>query len=215
MRIAVLGTGNVGRRLGTKLTSLGHEVTMGSRTKDNPAATEWAAQTGGRHGTFADAAESADLVVNATTGLASVAALQAAGADNLRGKVLVDVSNPLDASGGFPPAVVTPGGGSLAEQIQRTFPETRVVKTLNTVNNLVMVEPDRIPGDHNIFLSGDDNAAKADVRGLLQEFGWRDSQIIDLGDLSTARGTELYLALWVRLVTALGTPSFNIAVVRA
>jgi predicted dinucleotide-binding enzyme len=215
MRIAVLGTGNVGRRLATALTSLGHDVTMGSRTKDNAAAAKWAAETGGRHGTFADAAAAGELVVNATAGLGSLAALQAAGADNLRGKVLVDVSNPLDASEGFPPKVLTPDGASLAEQIQRAFPDTRVVKTLNTMTNLVMVDPGRLHADHNVFLSGDHDAAKAEVRDLLREFGWRDAQIIDLGDLSTARGPEAYLTLWLRLMAALGTADFNIAVVRS
>lgn len=214
MKIAVLGTGEVGHTLATKLASLGHEVTMGSRTADNPAAKEWAAANGASHGTFADATADAEIVVNATGGLVSLAALTAAGAENLRGKVVVDVSNGLDFSEGFPPRIVTPDGVSVAEQLQRAFPETRVVKTLNTMNNAVMVDPSRVPGHHNVFLSGDEDAAKAAVRELLGSFGWGDDQILDLGDLTSARGVEQLVGLWVRLYGVLGTGDFNFAIVR-
>lgn len=213
MKIAVLGTGEVGRRLATKLASLGHEVTIGSRTADNAEAKQWATESGGAHGTFADAAATAELVVNATGGLVSLAVLEAAGADNLRGKVLIDVSNALDFSGGFPPKVVSPDGASLAEQLQKAFPETRVVKTLNTMNNAVMVDPGRIPGHHNVFLSGDDEQAKAEVSALLRSFGWTPEQITDLGDLSSARATEQLMPLWLRLYGVLGPVDFNLAVV--
>ncbi|MCX5392488.1 NADPH-dependent F420 reductase [Streptomyces sp. NBC_00094] len=215
MRIAVLGTGEVGRRLATKLVSLGHEVTMGSRTADNAEAVKWAEEHGGGHGTFADAARLGELVVNATGGLVSLAVLEAAGADNLRGKVLVDVSNALDFSGGFPPAIVTPDGGSLAEQLQKAFPETRVVKTLNTMTNTVMVDPGRVPGRHDVFLSGDDEDAKAVVADLLRSFGWPSDRILDLGDLSSARATEQLMQLWLRLYGVLGTGDFNFSVVTA
>lgn len=215
MKIAVLGTGEVGRRLATKLASLGHQVTMGSRTADNADATGWAAENGGAHGTFADAAAGAELVVNATGGLVSLAALEAAGADNLRGKVVVDVSNALDFSAGFPPKVVAPDGVSVAEQLQRAFPEARVVKTLNTMNNAVMVDPGRVPGNHNVFVSGDDESAKGEVSALLRSFGWAPGQIVDLGDLSSARATEQFLPLWLRLHGALDGAEFNIAVVTA
>ena len=215
MKVAVLGTGEVGRRLATKLVSLGHEVTMGSRTADNAEATKWAETHGGGHGTFADAAGPAELVVNATGGLVSLAVLQAAGAENLRGKVLVDVSNGLDFSEGFPPRVVTPDGGSLAEQLQKAFPETRVVKTLNTMTNTVMVEPGRVPGRHNVFVSGDDEDAKAVVADLLRSFGWPSDRILDLGDLSSARATEQLMQLWLRLYGVLGTGDFNFSVAAA
>ncbi|KUO20337.1 NADPH-dependent F420 reductase [Streptomyces dysideae] len=215
MKIAVLGTGEVGQRLATKLATLGHEVTMGSRTADNAEARQWAADNGGAHGTFADAAGAAELVVNATGGLVSLAVLEAAGADSLRGKVLIDVSNALDFSDGFPPRVVTPDGGSLAEQLQKAFPETRIVKTLNTMNNTVMVEPSRVPGHHNVFLSGNDEHAKAEVAALLRSFGWASTQITDLGDLSSARATELLMPLWLRLYGVLGPVDFNISVVAA
>ncbi|MFE1905457.1 NADPH-dependent F420 reductase [Streptomyces gardneri] len=212
MKVAVLGTGEVGRRLATKLVSLGHEVAMGSRTADNAEAVKWAEEHGGAHGTFADAAGPAELVVNATGGLVSLAVLESAGAENLRGKVLVDVSNALDFSEGFPPKVVTPDGGSLAEQLQKAFPETRVVKTLNTMTNTVMVEPGRVPGDHNVFLSGDDEGAKAVVADLLRSFGWPSHRILDLGDLSSARATEQLLQLWLRLYGMFGTGDFNFTV---
>ncbi|MFB6839338.1 NADPH-dependent F420 reductase [Streptomyces sp. NPDC056361] len=212
MQIAVLGTGEVGRRLATKLVSLGHEVTLGSRTADNAEAVKWAEEHGSGHGTFADAAAPAELVVNATGGLVSLAVLEAAGADNLRGKVLVDVSNALDFSEGFPPKVVTFDGGSLAEQLQKAFPEARVVKTLNTMTNTVMVEPDRVPGAHNVFVSGDDAAAKAVVADLLGSFGWPAERIVDLGDLSSARATEQLMQLWLRLYGVLGTGDFNFSV---
>jgi len=123
------------------------------------------------------------------------------------------VSNALDFSEGFPPKVVTPDGGSLAEQLQKAFPETRIVKTLNTMNNTVMVEPSRVPGHHNVFLSGNDEQAKAEVAALLQSFGWATDQITDLGDLSSARATELLMPLWLRLYGVLGPVDFNISVV--
>jgi len=214
MRIAVLGTGMVGRTLATRLVALGHEVRMGSRAPDNEQATEWAAQTGEKasHGTFAQAAAFGELVFNCTAGIASLAALRAAGAGNLGEKILVDVANPLDFSQGMPPTLLVANDDSLGEQIQREFPATRVVKALNTVNCRVMVDPDRVPGEHTAFVSGDDAAAKARVVEILQGwFGW--PRVVDLGDITTARGTEAYLLLWVRLFAALGTPDFNIQVV--
>ncbi|MFE0640840.1 NADPH-dependent F420 reductase [Streptomyces sp. NPDC058877] len=215
MKIAVLGTGEVGRRLATKLVSLGHEVAMGSRTADNAEAVTWAGECGGTHGTFADAAGPAELVVNATGGLVSLTALEAAGAANLRGKVLIDVSNALDFSQGFPPRVVTPEEGSVAEQLQKAFPETRVVKTLNTMTNTVMVDPGRVPGQHHVFLSGDDPDAKAVVAELLASFGWAADRILDLGDLSGARATEQLMPLWLRLYGVLGTADFNFGIAGA
>ncbi|MCX2182866.1 NAD(P)-binding domain-containing protein [Streptomyces sp. SKN60] len=215
MKIAVLGTGEVGRRLGSKLVALGHEVTLGSRSADHAGATAWAAEHGAAHGTFAAAAHGAEVVVNATGGLVSLAALESAGADNLAGKVLIDVSNALDFSQGTPPKVLTPDGGSLAEQIQRAFPGARVVKTLNTMNNAIMVDPARVPGEHCVFVCGDDQAAKEVVIGLLRAFGWPEARILDLGDLSGARGAELLLPLWLRLLETLGTADFNFAVLKA
>jgi predicted dinucleotide-binding enzyme len=213
---AVLGTGSVGQAIGGKLVTLGHEVAMGSRTAGNANAVAWAATAGdgAREGSFADAAAFGDVVVNATSGLGSLAALQAAGADNLAGKLLVDVANPLDFTGGFPPVLSVSNDDSLGEQIQRAFPDARVVKTLNTVTADVMVEPSRLPGRHTMFVSGDGVAAKEQVSRLLQSFGWPADDVIDLGDITTARGAEMYLALWVRLYGAVGSPYFNVSVVR-
>jgi predicted dinucleotide-binding enzyme len=216
MRIGVLGTGMVGRAIATKLADLGHEVKMGSRTAANESAAEWVASAGAgaSQGTFADAAAHGELVFNCTAGEASLAALESAGAENLAGKVLVDVSNALDHSRGMPPGLFTSSFDSLGEQIQRAFPDTRVVKALNTVNCEVMVEPSKVPGEHDVFQCGDDEAAKARVVELLQSFGWPAESVVDLGDLSSARGMEAYLLLWIRLWGALGTGHFNVRVVR-
>ena len=217
MRIAVLGTGVVGQTLGTKLVALGHEVTMGSRQAGNEKAVAWGAATGGSaaEGSFADAASSADLVVNATSGVGSLAALDAAGADNLAGKVVVDVSNPLDFSQGMPPTLTVCNTDSLGEQIQRRFPDARVVKALNTVNADVMVQPAIVPGSHTMFVAGNDADAKADVRELLVSFGWPRDDVLDLGDIAAARGREMYLTLWLRLWGATGTGHLNVKVQHA
>ena len=173
MKYGVLGTGMVGKTIAGKLAELGHEVVMGSRTADNAEARAWAEETGAQasHGTFADAAGAAGVVFNCTAGGASLEALLAAGEGNLAGKLLVDVANPLDFSQGMPPTLSVMGDDSLGEQIQRTFPTARVVKTLNTINCRVMVQPGRVPGDHDVFVCGNDEAAKAEVRELLTAFG--------------------------------------------
>src|SRR5262249_54919898 len=163
-------------------------------------------------GTLADAAAYARIVFNCTLGTAALEALNAAGAENLRGKILVDVSNPLDFSKGMPPVLSTPQGDSLGESIQRAFPDARVVKTLNTVNANVMGHPDRVGGDSDLFLCGNDASAKAEVRGLLGELGWK--RVIDLGGIQGARGMEAYLLLWMTLFGIFGTPDFNVHIVR-
>lgn len=215
MKIGILGTGMVGGTIGGKLVALGHEVMMGSRTAGNEKAAAWAKAAGGRaaHGVFADAAAHGELVFNCTAGGGAVDAVQAAGADNLRGKILIDIANPLDFSKGMPPALLFPADDSIGERVQRALPDTKVVKALNTVNHEVMVDPGRVPGSHDLFISGNDAAAKTRVTGLLRDwFGW--TSIIDLGDITTARGTESYLPLWIRLWGALGTADFNVKVVR-
>lgn len=216
MRIGIIGSGGVGATLGTALVARGHEVRMGSRSSANEKATAWAQSNGptASHGTFADAAAFGEVLLNCTAGDKSLDALHAAGADALRGKVLIDVANPLDFSKGMPPTLTIANDDSLGERIQKAFPDARVVKTLNTVNMDVMVNPGLVPGDHQIFASGDDAAAKARVTTLLGEwFGWRPEQIIDLGDIASARGTEMMVPLWIRLMMRLGTPHFNIRVV--
>lgn len=213
--IAVLGTGIVGRALGTKLVELGHRVVMGSRTAGNEKAVAWAAGAGelAGEGSFEDAAADAAMVVNATSGVASMAALTSAGAANLAGKVLIDVANPLDFSRGMPPRLDPCNDDSLGERIQRAFPEARVVKTLNTVNCDVMVDPGRLPGPTTMFVCGDDGAAKDEVRALLRTFGWPADDLMDLGDIAAARGMEMYLPMWLRLLGATGTVHLNIRVV--
>jgi predicted dinucleotide-binding enzyme len=214
MKIAVLGTGGVGRTIATKLVELGHEVTMGSRSADSETLREWLDETGegAYSGTFADAAAGAELVFNCTAGEASLAALAAAGADNLAGKVLVDVANPLDFSQGMPPTLTVCNDDSLGEQIQAAFPAARVVKALNTVNAGVMTDPGRLPEAHNVFVCGNDEEAKTTVGELLQSFGWPPEAIVDLGEIGAARGPEMYLPLWLRLMGALGTAEFNIQI---
>ena len=214
MEIGVLGTGAVGRRIATKLLDLGHEVTMGSRSAQSDALAEWLDEARGRAsgGTFAAAASSGELIFNCTAGTASLEALSAAGAENLAGKVLVDAANPLDFSRGIPPTLSVCNEDSLGERIQAAFPEARVVKALNTINNQVMTDPGRLPGAHNVFLCGEDEEAKATVGELLRSFGWPRESIVDLGGIAAARGTEMYLPLWLRLMGSLGTADFNIQI---
>jgi len=206
MKIGVLGTGMVGCTIASKLVALGHDVMMGSRTADNVSATSWAKTVGARGtvGTFADAAAFGELVFNCTRGANSLAALSAAGAANLEGKIVVDVANALTSQGS--------GSESLGEQIQKAFPRTKVVKALNTMNCELMVSPSKLPESHTLFISGDDAEAKTRVRELLRAFGWTD--MMDLGDIATARATEGYLPLWSSIWRQLGTLSFNIKVVR-
>lgn len=216
MRIAVLGTGMVGRTLAAGLSAKGHVVTLGTRDVGDtrPRIAEWLdAHPQVALADFGAATAASDLVINALNGAAALTGLTAAGAPNLAGKILVDVANPLDFSGGFPPSLSLANTDSLGEQVQRAFPEARVVKTLNTVNCELMVDPGRLAGGaHSVFVSGDDADAKVVVTSLLHELGHTD--VIDLGDITTARGPEMYLALWLRLMQALGTVEFSVRVVR-
>lgn len=151
--------------------------------------------------------------MNATTGTGSLAALASAGEDNLAGKILVDIANPLDFSKGMPPSLTVCNTDSLGEQIQRAFPRTKVVKTLNTMNAYLMVEPRQLAGGaHTVFMSGNDVGAKETVHKLLESFGWQD--IVDLGDITTARGTEMMLPIWVRVWGATQNPMFSFKLVR-
>jgi predicted dinucleotide-binding enzyme len=215
----------VGRALAGRLDELGHDVVVGTRDPDatlarsepdqmgNAPYAAWAADHSGvRLATFADATADADLVVNASNGDATLDVLNAAGAEHLAGKTLLDISNALDFSRGRPPSLLVFNTDSLAEQVQRAFPETKVVKALNTLNASLMTDPARLGASTTVFVSGDDPDAKATVIALLESFGHDD--VIDLGGLETARGTEMWLPLWLRLMGALGTAEFNIKVVR-
>ncbi|GLX51061.1 hypothetical protein Shyhy01_40110 [Streptomyces hygroscopicus subsp. hygroscopicus] len=216
MRYGVLGTGEVGRTLAGRLVELGHEVTLGSRTADNPVAREWATAAAGRAhaGTFAEAAEAGEVVVNAVSGRVALDALRAAGAARLEGKVLVDVCNPLAFVDGLP-RLDPVESDSVGEQIQRAFPGARVVKTLNTVNFKVMVDPGRVPGEHHLFVCGEDAPAKERVTGLLGEFGWPAERVLDLGGIGAARAMEMYLPLWLQMSRVFGHGDFNVEVRRA
>ncbi|WOQ17859.1 NADPH-dependent F420 reductase [Raineyella sp. W15-4] len=225
MDIAVLGTGRVGRALAAGLHELGHTVVVGTR---DPAATlartapdsmgtppfsAWqAAHPDIALASFADAAAGADLVVNASNGAATLDVLTLAGAANLAGKVLLDVSNPLDFTHGYPPTLFVKDTDSLGETIQRAFPQARVVKTLNTITADLMVDPRLLGASVTVFVSGDDAEAKATVVALLTAFGHDD--VIDLGGIETARGPEMMLPVWLSLASTLGTTRFDFKVVR-
>jgi len=224
MKIGMIGSGVVGQTLGAKLAALGHEVTMGirapgpeemARPRDNAATlAEWTAKSGGRVASIAEAAAGAETVFNATHGEASLAALAAAGKASLAGKVLVDVANPLDFSRGMPPFLVPALSGptSLGEEIQKAFPDALVVKAFNTVAAAVMVDPSLIPGEHDLFVAGNDAGAKARVTEIARAFGWKN--IVDLGDIAGARASEALLPFWVRQWMVGGSPLVNIRVAR-
>jgi len=226
MRFGILGTGVVGKTIAARLADLGHEVMIGtrepaetlSRTEPdrygNPPFSAWQEEHPEvRLGTFAEAAAHGEMVVNATAGAVSLEVLEQAGENNLGGKILMDIANPLDFSQGMPPTLLVSNTDSLGEQIQRRFPEVKVVKTLHTMNAHLMVDPAQLAAtDHTVFVGGDDAEAKAEVSTLLRSFGWTD--IIDLGDITTSRGTEMLLPIWVRLISVLQKPIFNFKIVR-
>ncbi|HXF85368.1 MAG TPA: NAD(P)-binding domain-containing protein [Anaerolineales bacterium] len=213
MKIGILGSGVTAQTIGSKLVQLGHDVMLGSRDSANPNAVAWAKEEGHHalYGTFMNAASFGEIVFNCTLGAASLDALQMAGAENLKGKILIDTSNPLDRSK-HPWTLLVCNTDSLGEQIQRAFPETKVVKTLNTVNANVMVEPTKLLEQTHIFVSGNDIEAKATVTMILRDwFGWK--HIIDLGDITTARGVEMFVILWHSLRQVIPEQRFNIKIV--
>jgi predicted dinucleotide-binding enzyme len=229
MKIAVIGTGSVGQTLALKLHEVGHDVIIGTRnvaekiastTKDaygNPSFSEWyTANKGLKLETFDEAASIGEIIINATHGVASINALKLAGYQNLTGKVLIDIANPLDFSKGMPPSLIPElcNTHSLGEEIQRIFPEAKVVKTLNTMWCGLMVNPAMIGGgDHVNFISGNNADAKAKVRSLLNEFGWKNENLIDMGDITSARGTEAVLLLWLKIMGVRNNGAFNIKIV--
>jgi 8-hydroxy-5-deazaflavin:NADPH oxidoreductase len=217
MKIGVLGTGTVGQTLATKLTVVGHDVMLGSRTANNEKALAWAKQAGTKAaaGTFEQTAASAEVVFNCTLGSATIEVLQMAKESGLAGKVLVDVSNPLDFSKGMPPSLIVCNTDSLGEQVQRAFPKTKVVKTLNTMWSGLMVNPRMLAETHVNFLCGNDAGAKSTVKTLLKSFGWHDEELVDLGDITGARGMEMWLPLWLRIFGATKSGAFNLKLVSA
>lgn len=227
--IAILGTGGVGQTYASKFVTLGYQVMIGTRNveekmaeteKDmygNPPFSEWiSANMDFKLGTFKEAAAFGEIILNATKGGESINALKMADVNNLNGKILIDVSNPLDFSKGMPPSLINnlSNTNSLAEEIQNTFPFVKVVKTLNTMFAGLMVNPMMINGgDHNAFICGNDFDAKEKVKDILKSFGWTDKNILDLGDITAARGTEMYLPLWLRIYGATNNGVFNIKIV--
>lgn len=227
MNIGIIGTGMVGQIPASKLVEIGHDVMIGTRnvsqtlgrtTGDaygNPPFKVWQMKNPKvKVGTFAEAARHGEVIINATAGNVSVEALNLAGASYLKGKIVIDISNPLDFSKGTPPTLSVCNTDSTGEQIQRAFPEARIVKTLSTTNAHIMVNPRQLAGgDHTIFVSRDDPGAKGAVSGYLRDwFGWKD--VLDLGDITSARGAEMMLPVWLRLYGALKTPVFNFKIVR-
>jgi 8-hydroxy-5-deazaflavin:NADPH oxidoreductase len=226
VRFGILGTGVVGKTIAARLDGMGHEVMVGTRNPEettsraepdaygNPPFSAWQEEHPEvKLATFSEAAAHGEMVVNATSGVVSLEALELAGEDNLNGKVLVDISNPLDFSQGMPPILSVSNTDSLGEQIQRRFSEARVVKTLHTMNSYLMVDPAQLAGaDHTVFVCGDDAEAKQAVTEVLRSFGWTD--IVDLGDITAARGTEMLMPIWLRLFGALHKPIFNYKIVR-
>lgn len=217
MKIGVLGTGAVGDTIASKLIELGHEVKMGSRTATNEKALAFVAKHSGKPasaGTFAEAAAFGEIIFNCAKGVESVNILKSAGKENLSGKILADLANALDFSNGMPPSLLVCNTDSLAEQIQNTFPDLKVVKTLNTMWCGIMVNPNLINGaDHQVFISGNDSEAKKQITEILKSFGWLEKNIMDLGDIKTARGTEMWLPLWLSIYGATKNGAFNLKIV--
>lgn len=220
MNIGVLGTGIVGQTIATALTEKGHNVRMGSRSANNDKAAEWVKKSNDHatQGDFNDAAAFGEIVFLCLNGNHAMDAVRSIDADNVAGKIVVDVTNPLDFSKGMPPKLIEGlnNSTSLGEEIQNAWRGARVVKTLNTVNCNVMVNPKLVNnGDHTLFICGDDADAKNKVKHFLVDtFGWRPESLLDLGGISSARGTEAYVPFWVMMMQATGSPMFNIKVVK-
>lgn len=227
MKITVFGSGVVGQALASKFSQLGHEVVMATR---DPEATSQRTEPNPQSGisfaswhaknqevqlvAFDEVSGNQNLYVNATGGVYSLEILKSAGAGTLSGNILLDVANPLDFSQGWPPSLAICNTDSLGEKIQREFPDCRVVKCLNTLNYQVMVAPDMVPGDHQVFMSGEDAKAKEMVAGLLSEIGWDRERVIDLGGIRTARGTEMMMPMWLGLMGVFGSPIMNFEIRR-
>jgi predicted dinucleotide-binding enzyme len=204
----MIGTRNVQEKLSSTAKDMYGNPPFGEWIKSNPKV---------KLGSFEEAGSFGEIVINATLGGSSIAALKLTGAKNLSGKILIDVSNPLDYSKGMPPSLLPDmqNTNSLGEEIQKNFPDAKVVKTMNTMWCGLMVRPGLLSdGDHTNYISGNDMDAKAIVRKLLYQFGWKDENILDLGDISAARGTESIMSIWIRVWVTIQTGVFNFRLVR-
>ncbi len=224
MKIAILGTGSVGRAFATKLTELGHDITLGTRNPEDSLKKTDKGSLGEfmqqhpevKLATFGNAAAASEMVLVVTKGEHTLAALALAGEKNLQGKIIIDITNPLDFSKGFPPSLIPElsNTNSLGEEIQKRYPQSKVVKTLNTMWNGLMINPGLIAnGNHINYLCGNDAGAKESVKKFLKELGWKDPSLMDLGDISAARATEATLPIWLRVYGAKQTGAFNFAIV--
>src|SRR3990172_2997070 len=195
MNIGILGSGDVGRSLGAGFASKGHDVVIGTGHPDKPELAEWRKMAGkrGSVGTFANAAAHGEVLLVCTKGEATEAVLGLAGAKNFDGKVVIDVTNPLDFSKGMPPGLFVGTTDSLGERIQRKLPKAKVVKAFNIVSNATMVNPKMKEGTPDMLICGNDADAKRAVGGLLKEFGWGEP--IDLGGIDGARWLEAWVPL--------------------
>jgi predicted dinucleotide-binding enzyme len=208
--IAVLGSGRVGQALAPKLAAAGHEVTVGSRDPD--ASSDNFKDSAVRLASVKDAVASSDVVINATPGESSLERMKAL-REELTDKVLIDVSNAtVRGPSGAPGGLVYPNG-SLAEELHQALPETKVVKTLNSVLSPVMTNPGALSSPATVFISGDYESAKNTTRQLLNDLGWPDEQVLDLGDIQTARGTEALILLVGPFVMAKGMVPCAVTVV--
>jgi predicted dinucleotide-binding enzyme len=206
VKVGVLGTGDVGQALGTAFVTLGHDVKMGSRHAKNEKALSWAKGAGPKAsaGAFSEVAAFGEIVVLATLGAANESALEAAGPDALRGKIVIDTTNPLDFSGGMPPKLFVSGTDSAGERVQRLLPDSKVVKAFNTVGHAHMFRPAFPGGPPDMFLCGNDEGAKGKVGEILREFGWG---VVDLGGIEGSRYLEAMCLAWV--LVGLRTKSWN------
>lgn len=217
MKIAVLGTGSVGATIAARLIELGHSVIIGSREKTNEKALAIVNNLGAKcsNSTFNSACSEAEVIFNCTAGKAWEQVFGSIDEKNLNNKLLLDVSNPLDFSNGMPPTLTVCNTSSIGELLQAKFPNAHVVKTLNTMWSGLMVNPNQLNnGDHSVFMSGNSEEAKQSVSSILQSFGWKQENIINLGDITSARGTEMYLPLWLRLYGVEKSSKINIKLVR-
>jgi len=224
MKIGILGTGGVGKAFATRLTGLGHDVTVGTRNVSTTLEKE--GDTSFKNflsknpkvklGTFSDAAAFGEMAINVTLGANTMDVIKATDVNNLKGKILIDISNPLDFSKGMPPSLIPElsNTNSVGEELQKHFPDTKVVKTLNTMWNGLMINPSLVAdGEHVNYICGNDADAKKKVIHFLNELGWKNESILDLGDITGARAMEATLPIWLRVYGAKQSGAFNFKIV--